>query len=108
MASSQHRLGQHDALVFFGGQHRAGAAKGFYGKQAFFERSAKIPLILAGDGIPGSASVMDLGPTLCGLNGTPPFPRAGENPFAPALRGGTLAGRKAAAEFYELIGKEEG
>ncbi len=46
-----------------------------YGKQTFFEKSAKIPFLFAGDGI-GSArnvsapvSIMDLGPTMCELAG---------------------------------------
>ena len=43
----------------------------FYGKETFFEKSAKIPLMLAGDGVAvgrvetAPASILDLGPTLC-------------------------------------------
>ena len=47
-----------------------------YGKQTFFEESARVPLILAGNGIPKgkvittNTSIMDIGPTLCELAGT--------------------------------------
>lgn len=53
----------------------AGARK-MYGKQTFFEESVRIPLILAGDGIPAgqtvstNTSIMDIGPTLCELADT--------------------------------------
>ena len=46
-----------------------------YGKQTFFEDSARVPLLLAGDGIPAgkkvsvNTSIMDIGPTLCELAG---------------------------------------
>lgn len=45
--------------------------RGLYGKFTFFEKSAKIPLILCGDAIPSGlscnlpVSIMDIGPTLC-------------------------------------------
>lgn len=51
-------------------------ARNMYGKQTFFEDSARVPLILAGDGIAQgktvsvNTSLMDLGPTLCALAGT--------------------------------------
>ncbi len=47
----------------------------FYGKQTFFEKSAKIPFLFAGDGIgcarsvEAPVSIMDLGPTMCELAG---------------------------------------
>lgn len=50
-------------------------ARRMYGKQTFFEDSARIPFLLAGDGIPAgqtvsvNTSIMDIGPTLCELAG---------------------------------------
>lgn len=47
-----------------------------YGKQVFFEDSARVPLVLIGDGIPKGrrikdpTSIMDLGPTFCEIAGT--------------------------------------
>ena len=46
----------------------------FYGKETFFEKSVKIPLVLAGDGVAAGhvetapASILDLGPTLCSFS----------------------------------------
>ena len=51
-------------------------ARRIYGKQTFFEDSARVPLLLAGNGIPvgktvtANTSIMDIGPTLCALAGT--------------------------------------
>ena len=63
--------------------------KGLYGKQTFFERSAKIPLIFSGTGISGrrvrdSVSIMDIGPTLCHLVGAQPYPEADGVSFLPS------------------------
>ena len=47
-----------------------------YGKQTFFEDSARVPLLLCGQGIPRgrvvqqNVSLMDLGPTVCAAAGT--------------------------------------
>jgi choline-sulfatase len=51
-----------------------------YGKQAFYENSAQIPLMFEGDGIKvnrrvrGAVSIMDLGPTLCEITGATALP----------------------------------
>lgn len=51
-------------------------ARNMYGKQTFFEDSARVPLLLAGDGIPAgrvitnNVSLLDIGPTVCALAGT--------------------------------------
>lgn len=51
-------------------------SKRMYGKQTFFEDSARVPFLLAGDGIGrgktirSNTSIMDIGPTLCELAGT--------------------------------------
>jgi choline-sulfatase len=48
--------------------------RNIYGKQTFFEKSVKIPLVMEGYGIPAGlqidslVSIVDLGPTLCGLS----------------------------------------
>jgi choline-sulfatase len=48
--------------------------RNLYGKQTFFEKSAKIPLVMEGYSIPAGlqidspVSIMDVGPTLCGFS----------------------------------------
>jgi choline-sulfatase len=55
--------------------------RNIYGKQTFFEKSVKIPLIMKGNGIPAGmqidspVSIMDLGPTLCSLSSSASPPR---------------------------------
>lgn len=49
--------------------------RGLFGKMTFFEKSARIPLLIEGDDIPGDmrrkdpVSIVDLVPTLCGMAG---------------------------------------
>lgn len=79
---------------------------GLYGKQTFFEKSAKIPLVFEVDGVAPlrvseSVSIMDIGPTLCELNGTLAAPGIDGRSFADLLKGGHVPGRCAQAEFYE-------
>jgi choline-sulfatase len=51
-----------------------------YGKKTFYDGSARIPLVIAGDGIPagirrkGAVSMLDIGPTLCEFAGAQPPP----------------------------------
>lgn len=102
------RTGRKGVFVYLSDHGDQIGYKGLYGKQTFFERSAKIPLVFAGDGIgrgrsSASVSIMDVGPTLCQLNQTPPFPSADGISLAPALRGGALEDRQAVAEFYETL-----
>lgn len=83
--------------------------KGLYGKQTFFERSAKIPLIFSGTGISGrrvrdSVSIMDIGPTLCHLVGAQPYPEADGVSFLPSLKGESHPERQAVSEFYDPFG----
>ena len=55
--------------------------RNIYGKQTFFEKSAKIPFIVHGDRIPQNleiktpVSILDLGPTVCDFTGARPLPR---------------------------------
>lgn len=54
--------------------------RGIFGKDTFFEKSAKIPLLFAGSGIPAGGcvrepvSILDIGPTLWDLTGSEALP----------------------------------
>ncbi len=69
-----------------------------FGKCTFFEKSAKIPMIFAGDGIPagkkyrGLTSIMDLGPTLCEWAGVEQLPVQDGRALLGALCGGDADG----------------
>lgn len=77
-----------------------------YGKQTFFEKSVKIPLIIRMDGQkPGrvreAVSIMDIGPTLCEINATLPYPVQDGRSFADLLREEKGQPRYAVSEYYD-------
>ena len=81
----------------------------FYGKETFFEKSVKIPLVLAGDGVAAGhvetapASILDLGPTLCEWAGAETPADADGISLAPALAGAAMD--KARAVYSEYMEK---
>lgn len=66
---------------------------GIYGKKSFFEKSARIPLAFAGDGVAAGrcvtapVSLLDLGPTVCGWGGADPLPETDGVDLSAVLRG---------------------
>ena len=70
--------------------------RNFYGKETFYEKSAKIPLMLAGDGVcpcqikAVPVSILDLGPTLCEWVGAPIPADVDGVSLVPALTGGVM------------------
>jgi choline-sulfatase len=83
-----------------------------YGKENFYEKSAKIPFIFAGDGIKCGkicktpVSIMDIGPTLEELTGSANLNESDGISVVPALRGTEIAARPVISEFmYRLDGK---
>lgn len=83
------------------GDHR------MFAKSTFYEKSAKIPLILAGDGIiPGAVcttpvSIMDIGPTLLDYTGAQPMMDIDGVSLAPALQGKEFQKHTVYGEFLE-------
>lgn len=84
----------HDAIVVYASDH--GDMMGEHGlwfKNAAFEWSSRVPWILrapdvAGQRISEVVSLLDLGPTLCGLAGiTPVYPLSGGRDLSPLLLG---------------------
>ena len=67
-----------------------------FGKETFFEKSAKIPLIFAGNGIVRNrktdvlASIMDLGPTLLELAGAKPMMEVDGRSLAGYMKDGII------------------
>ena len=84
--------------------------RGIYGKDTFFEKSVKVPMIFAGDGVQAGravntpVSLLDLGPTLWDWLGTDRIPQTDGESLAPALRGEPLnADRPIISELLELL-----
>ncbi len=79
---------------------------GIYGKQTFFEKSAKIPLLIRIDDfgrktIDEPISIMDIAPTLCEINKTEKLPLAEGVSFSDAILGNESCERYAISEFYD-------
>lgn len=79
---------------------------GIYGKQTFFEKSAKIPFIMKLDDFSGGdieepVSIMDIAPTLCEINGTDAIPLAEGQSFSHLLTGEADPSRYVLSEYYD-------
>ncbi len=87
-------------------------ARHMYGKQTFFEDSARIPFLLAGCGIPQgktvdtNTSIMDVGSTLCELAGTRYEGRFVDGiSLVPHIKNGTMKNfRPVISQFIESHG----
>lgn len=99
------RLGRLDrTLVVLIGDHgyHLGDHGGLWEKHTLFERSARVPLIVAGPGVPrgqtsaGLVELVDLYPTLAELAGVPPPADVEGVSFAPLLREPSRAWKRAA------------
>lgn len=77
-----------------------------YGKQTFFEKSVKIPLLVQMDGlepkrIKEAVSIMDVGPSICEINGTGAYPVQDGRSFTDLLWGKEAQARHVISEFYD-------
>ncbi|GKX31494.1 choline-sulfatase [Vallitalea longa] len=84
--------------------------RNLYGKQTFYESSARIPLIIEGNGIKrnhrvkGAISIMDIGPTLCDIVGAMAPPNINGISLHNQLRGlEDNTERSVLSEFVETI-----
>lgn len=85
--------------------------RSMFAKSTFYEKSAKIPLIIAGAGVQAGLSVdipvsiMDVGPTLLEYTGARPMEEIDGVSLVPALRGETLSHGPVYGEFLERAGQ---
>jgi len=92
-------------VVFTSDQGLALGQHGLLGKQNLYECSLRVPLVLAGPGVPEGgrskalAWLHDLVPTLCELSGLP-LPEVDGVSLVPLLRGGRAAGRPVLVAAY--------
>lgn len=84
---------------------------GIFGKETFFEKSARILLLFAGDGVAAGrtesapVSILDLRPTICQRAGVAPLENGGGISLVPALEGREIdMGRTV---YSEYMGRED-
>lgn len=69
------RTGHEGIFIYVSDHGDMNGNRGYYGKQVFYDPSVHIPFIIQGDGIPkgkridSPVSLVDMGPTICGLAG---------------------------------------
>ncbi len=87
------RNGREGIFVYVSDHGEQAGYRGYYGKGSFYDPSAHIPMIFAGDGIDqgkilqGATSLIDLGPTLCEYAGAILPPDADGVSLYPQLNG---------------------
>lgn len=73
------RAGRERVFVYTSDHGDMNGRKGMYGKYVMLDDSARIPLLVEGDGIPAlrrvrdNVSLLDLAPTVCEMGGAQPF-----------------------------------
>jgi len=87
------RHGENTIIVFAGDNGLAVGRHGLLGKQSLYEHSVRVPLVMAGPGIPAGVRsdadcyLHDIYPTLCGLIGLPLPDSVEGRSLLPILRG---------------------
>lgn len=83
-----------DTLVIFTSDHGEHLGdRGLWEKGCFYDSAARIPLVVAGPGVPQDTTVdtpvslIDLAPTICEAFGVPPLPGARGHSLLPLARG---------------------
>jgi arylsulfatase A-like enzyme len=93
-------------IVWAGDNGLALGSHGLLGKQNLYEHSTRVPLIVAGPGIPKNRRtdalvyLFDLAPTLCELGGVPPPPGSEGRSLVPVLQGRDRSGRETVFTAY--------
>lgn len=106
------RQGRQGVFVYMSDHGEQAGEHGLIGKNTFYEGSAKIPMIFAGDGISAGhavdqpVTIMDVGPTLCEFAGAAAPPRPDGRSLKPALSGGEQDAERMIVS--EIIGEREG
>lgn len=101
------RRGHKGIFVYLSDHGDQIGVKDLFGKQTFFEYSAKIPMIIHIDGVEPRdvelpASITDLGTTLCGLTGAVAPPLSRGTDWAPwLLRGAPVQVSTVCSEYFD-------
>ena len=107
------RTGHEGIFIYVSDHGDMNGTHGYYGKQVFYEPSVHIPFLIQGDGIPAGkritdlTSLLDLGPTICGLAGAEVLPGDGINLAARILEGTKQEDRMIISELYTYLANGE-
>ena len=102
------RTGREGIFIYVSDHGDMNGARGYYGKQVFYDPSVHIPFLIAGSGIPAGkriespVSLLDVGPTICQLAGAEILPGDGKS-LVPLLEGGEDPDRAVVSEQYTYL-----
>ena len=102
------RTGRKGVFIYLSDHGDMNGARGFFGKQVFYEPSIHIPFLVQGDGIPKGrqvstpVSLLDVGPTICHLAGADILPGDGES-ILPLIQGEENPERAVVSEQYTYL-----
>ncbi len=103
------RTGHEGIFIYVSDHGDMNGTHGYYGKQVFYEPSAHIPFLIQGDGIPSGkqinnpTSLLDIGPTICGLAGAEVLAGDGKNISVQLLEGSGDGDRMVVSELYTYL-----
>lgn len=103
------RTGREGIFIYVSDHGDMNGNRGYYGKQVFYDPSVHIPFIVQGDGIPkgkrieSPVSLMDMGPTVCGLAGAEILPGDGKNLVPQIVGDETDEERMVVSEQYTYL-----
>lgn len=107
------RTGHEGVFLYVSDHGDMNGAKGYYGKQVFYEPSVHIPFLIQGDGIPAGqtiespVSLLDVGPTVCELAGAEVLPGDGKSLVGVICRGEDDSQRMTVSEQYTYLSNGE-
>ena len=103
------RTGHEGIFLYVSDHGDMNGTHGYYGKQVFYEPSAHIPFLLQGDGIPSGkqitnpTSLLDVGPTICGLAGAEVLVGDGKDISSQIMEGWEDDSRMVVSELYTYL-----
>ena len=107
------RTGHEGIFIYVSDHGDMNGTRGYYGKQVFYEPSAHIPFIIQGASIPAGrvinspSSLLDIGPTICGLAGAEVLPGDGKDLSEQIRNGYEDENRMVVSELYTYLDNGE-
>lgn len=103
------RTGREGIFIYISDHGDMNGARGFYGKQVFYEPSVHVPFVIQGHGIPegqkitSPVSLLDIGPTVCDLAGAETIKGDGKSIARQILNSQQDNDRKVISEMYTYV-----
>ncbi|PPK74721.1 choline-sulfatase [Lacrimispora xylanisolvens] len=107
------RTGHEGIFIYVSDHGDMNGTHGYYGKQVFYEPSSHIPFLIQGNNIPAGrridspTSLLDMGPTICGLTGAEILEGDGKDISAQIMESSQDEDRMVVSELYTYLSNGE-